>query len=121
MVGRLPLRQNRPVPPALLQRIILLAHDRVARAAGIQARVAEDAWMLRQPRAVRRSYVSAVLDGPPHPHAQEIWMLGQSDEVRTSYVREVLQPALTPPDPPSPDPGPPDGILSSGAQRTDQR
>jgi len=37
-------------------------------------------------------------------------MLGQSDEVRTSYVREVLQPALTPPDPPSPDPGPLDGI-----------
>ena len=46
--------------------------------------------MLRQPKAVRDSFVENVLcleDPPPH---QAIWMLGQTDKVRESYVRDVL-------------------------------
>ncbi len=49
--------------------------------------------MLRQPSAVRESFVREVLkreDPPPH---QAIWMLRQTDKVRESYVREVLEAA----------------------------
>jgi hypothetical protein len=47
--------------------------------------------MLRQPRAVRRSYVADVLDRPGDAHAEQVWMLGQEDAVRASYVRDVLR------------------------------
>jgi hypothetical protein len=46
--------------------------------------------MLRQPKAVRESFIREVLsrqDPPPH---EAIWMLRQTDKVRDSYVREVL-------------------------------
>jgi hypothetical protein len=47
--------------------------------------------MLRQPRAVRESYVHEVLDGGGgDPKAQQAWMLRQPNAVRESYVREVL-------------------------------
>ena len=73
---------------ASLERSILLAPDRVARAA---ARVAGDRrarWMLCQPRAVRASYVRDVMDRGGN--AEEVWMLRQADAVRESYVTEVL-------------------------------
>ena len=48
--------------------------------------------MLRQPRAVRRSYAAQVLDGRgAHDVLVEIWMLRQPKPVRESYIREVLE------------------------------
>ena len=52
----------------------------------------EEAWMLRQPRAVRRSYAVQVLDGSGDVDLlAEIWMLRQPEHVRESYIREVLK------------------------------
>jgi hypothetical protein len=48
--------------------------------------------MLRQPRAVRRSYALEVLDAGGNTDVlAEIWMLRQPKNVRESYIREVLQ------------------------------
>ena len=48
--------------------------------------------MLRQPRAVRRSYAAEVLAGHGNSDVlAEIWMLRQPKHVRESYIREVLQ------------------------------
>jgi hypothetical protein len=53
---------------------------------------AEEAWMLRQSRDVRRSYAEAVLDGNGDLGVlTEIWMLRQPKHVRESYIREVLE------------------------------
>lgn len=46
--------------------------------------------MLRQPRAVRESYVRAVLRSPDPERAKVAWLLRQPEGVRESYVREVL-------------------------------
>jgi hypothetical protein len=75
---------------ALLERTVLLAPDRVARAASTRARTPEERWMLRQPRAVRAAFVRQVLAAADPVRAREIWMLRQPDRVRESYVREVL-------------------------------
>ena len=48
--------------------------------------------MLKQPRAVRESFVREVVDKGEDPLLQEIWMLRQPDAVRESYIREVLEP-----------------------------
>ena len=49
--------------------------------------------MLRQPEAVRESFIREVLSREdPRPH-QAMWMLRQADKVRDSYVREVLEAA----------------------------
>jgi len=47
--------------------------------------------MLRQPRAVRESYVREVLARGEDPTAREIWMLRQPKPVRESYISEVLE------------------------------
>ena len=47
--------------------------------------------MLRQPRAVRQSFVREVIDEGGDPVLQEKWMLVQADDVRHSYVRDVLE------------------------------
>jgi hypothetical protein len=72
-----------------LERRILLAPDRVARAA---ARVAADRrqrWMLLQPREVRESFAREAFG--QGDRAEEVWMLRQPDAVRESYVTEVLR------------------------------
>jgi hypothetical protein len=74
-----------------VERALLLAPDRIARAAARMAPGPEQRWMLRQPRAVRRSYVADVLDRPHVEHAEQAWMLRQDDAVRHSYLREVLE------------------------------
>jgi hypothetical protein len=79
-----------------LARFMLRAPAFVRRAAAAQAREPEEAWMLRQSRAVRAAYVREVLDRGGDERLAEIWMLRQPDEVRESYVREVLEPALPP-------------------------
>jgi hypothetical protein len=69
---------------------VLVAPVPVARAAARQADDPREAWMLRQPRRVRRSYVRQVLDQGDADRLAEAWMLRQSQAVRESYVREVL-------------------------------
>ena len=75
---------------ALVERAVLLAPDRVARAAAPYAALPEERWMLTQPRWVRRSFVRNVVRAGDRMRAQEAWMLRQPDAVRESYVREVL-------------------------------
>ena len=75
---------------SLLERALLVAPDRVARAAAPRAGRPEERWLLLQPRAVRESYARQVLGASEHVRAREIWMLRQPDRVRESYVREVL-------------------------------
>jgi hypothetical protein len=76
-------------------RAVLLGPDVLSRAAAGRVDTPEEAWMLRQSKPVRASYVREVLDRPgDEDRLAEIWMLRQSDEVRESYVRDVLEPAL---------------------------
>jgi hypothetical protein len=74
-----------------LERSVLLAPGAIAKAAARQTRLPEEAWMLKQPKGVRASYVRDVVDkGGDEPLAQ-IWILRQNREVRESYIREVLR------------------------------
>lgn len=75
-------------------RRMLLAPAFVSKAAARAAGAREEAWMLRQPKRVRESYVREVVDRGEDPLHAEIWMLRQPEAVRLSYVREVLEPAL---------------------------
>jgi hypothetical protein len=77
-----------------LTRRLLLASRFVSGAASRAASAREEKWMLKQPRAVRESFVREVVDKGEDPLLQEIWMLRQSDAVRESYIREVLEPEL---------------------------
>jgi nuclear transport factor 2 (NTF2) superfamily protein len=72
------------------ERAVLLGPDLVARTAARQVRAAEQRWLLRQPRGVRRSFVEDVIDADGDPNAAERWMLGQAEAVRSSYVADVL-------------------------------
>lgn len=75
----------------MLERAFLLSPNRVARAAAGRATMPEERWLLRQPRAVRESYVREVLPAPDTARAQAAWLLRQADGVRDSYVRDVLE------------------------------
>jgi hypothetical protein len=67
----------------------------LSRAAASRAVVPEEAWMLRQAKRVRASYVRGVLDVPgDRDLLAQIWMLRQTDPVRTSYIQHVLEPQL---------------------------
>lgn len=85
---------TRRAQPTGLARRVLLAPNLVARAAARAAAHREQAWMLSQPRHVRESYVTEVVDSGDDPLHAEIWMLRQPRAVRESYVREVLEPGL---------------------------
>jgi hypothetical protein len=74
-----------------LGREILLGPDFVARGAAAAASGPAEQWMLRQPRAVRRSYVLQVLDAGGGEREQRIWMLRQSTAVREGYLRDVAR------------------------------
>ena len=76
------------MPPPALERRVLTAPDPIARAAARYAEDAEQAWMLRQPRALRRAFAAEAFGRGER--AEQIWMLRQADEVRVAYVREVL-------------------------------
>lgn len=76
------------MPSPATERRVLLAPDRIARAAARYAPDAEAAWMLRQPRAVRRAFAEEAFGRGET--VEQAWMLRQSDEVREAYVREVL-------------------------------
>ena len=77
-----------------MTRRILLAPRLVTGAAARAAAAREDAWMLKQPRRVRESFVREVVDRGGDPLREQIWMLRQDEAVRESYVREVLEPQL---------------------------
>jgi len=76
--------------PTGLERAVLTAPDMVARTAARRVEAPEQRWLLRQPRAVRCSFVAEVIDNPRNEHAAERWMLLQRQAVRKSYVDEVL-------------------------------
>ncbi len=67
---------------------MLTAPDAIARAAARYAADHEQAWMLCQPRELRRSYAEEAFGRGEI--AEQIWMLRQADDVREAYVREVL-------------------------------
>jgi hypothetical protein len=78
----------------LFHKRVLLGPAPLRRAAATRALFAEEAWMLRQPRAVRLSYARQVLDSGGDPEVlAEIWMLRQPQAVRESYIRDVLETA----------------------------
>ena len=72
------------------ERQILLAPDALARAAAPLAPDAESRWMLRQPRALRRSFAEEVLGRDDEEVRQQAWMLRQARDVRESFVEHVL-------------------------------
>ena len=76
------------LPPGA--RTVLLAPAAVTRALAAADPDPERRWMLRLPRAVRRSFVDEVVDRGAGPELQERWMLLQGDDVRASYVEQVL-------------------------------
>jgi hypothetical protein len=84
--------------PSAAERQLLLAPDVVARAVAAVAPQAEQQWMLRQPRALRQSFVEDVLGQPDRDLAQQAWMLRQPRAVRLSFLEEVaaLDPDLPP-------------------------
>ena len=51
--------------------------------------------MLEQPTEVRQSFAREVLDAPGDVEVRtQIWMIRQPDAVRESYVAAVLEPRL---------------------------
>ncbi len=84
----------KPTTSERLARHVLRAPGFVRRAAASQSKDPVEAWMLRQPDAVRRSYVSEVIDRGGDARLAEIWMLRQPKTVRDSYIANVLEPAL---------------------------
>ena len=86
-----------------IERTILVGPDWVARAASNATNDPQQKWMLRQPRAVRRSYAAECFGRPDEERRAEAWMLLQPDAVRRSYVEQVLSvplPAGSPTEPP---------------------
>jgi DNA-binding TFAR19-related protein (PDSD5 family) len=79
-----------------LARHVLRAPDFVRRLAVSQTKEPVEAWMLRQSRATRDSYIREVLDKGGDERLAEIWMLRQPDAVRESYISQVLEPQLPP-------------------------
>jgi hypothetical protein len=76
--------------PNGLERAVLTAPDVIARAAARRVEAPQQRWLLRQPRAVRCSFLEDVIDRPGDPNAAERWMLLAPEAVRRSYVTEVL-------------------------------
>jgi hypothetical protein len=76
--------------PSGLERAVLTGPNVIARAASRRVEAPEQRWLLRQPRAIRCSFVDEVIDRPDDPNAAERWMLLAPAEVRHSYVAEVL-------------------------------
>lgn len=72
----------------MLRRPRALRRDYVAEV--IDADGDEERWMLLQDDATRRSYVEEVLEGAHEPDRQAIWLLGQTRAVRDSYIAAVL-------------------------------
>ena len=76
------------MPSPKLELRVLTAPDRVARAAARFAPDPEQAWMLRQPRALRCSFAEHAFGRGEL--AEQVWMLRQADDVREGYITHVL-------------------------------
>ena len=76
-------------PPWVVRRVLL--GPRAVRNAAARRLGHQEAWMLRQRRSVRESYVREVLDKGGGEKLEQAWMLMQPDEVREAYVAEVLR------------------------------
>ena len=72
------------LPPGA--RAVLTGPDFVAKGFAASEKDPQRRWMLRCPRAVRRSFVKDVID---QAGDQERWMLLQDDDTRLSYIQEV--------------------------------
>jgi hypothetical protein len=68
-------------------RAVLTGPDFLARPLAGLERDPQRAWILRRPRAIRRSFVDTVVDGGGD---EQRWMLLQDDDTRSSFVRDVL-------------------------------
>ena len=79
------------LPPGA--RTVLTGPDFLARQLAGRAGDRQQAWLLRRPKEVRRSFLEVVIDGGG---SQERWMLVQHDEVCASYVEDVLEREATP-------------------------
>jgi len=79
------------------ERQILLAPEAIARAAAAMAPDPESAWMLRQPRDLRRSFAEEVFGREDEALRQQVWMLHQPREIRRSFVEHVLLKLRPPP------------------------
>jgi hypothetical protein len=75
------------MPPEWLIKRVLLGPASLRRAAAGRTADPRERWMLKQPTAVRRSFVREVLEKGGN---EEAWMLLQPEAVRKSYVAEVL-------------------------------
>ena len=75
--------------PAWIAKRVLLGPASVRRAAARRAE-SQEAWLLRQPLEVRRSYVREVLGRGGGDALEQAWMLRQPDHVREAYVVDVL-------------------------------
>jgi hypothetical protein len=73
------------LPPGA--RAVLAGPDFVARGLASIGADLQRRWILKRPRAIRRSFAETVID---RGGDQERWMLLQDDETRRSYVTEVL-------------------------------
>jgi hypothetical protein len=50
----------------------------------------EERWMLLRDRETREAYVREVLEAAEAPDRQAIWLLRQPEAVRRSYVEQVI-------------------------------
>ena len=83
--------------PSEVERQMLLAPDAVARAAAAFAPDEEARWMLKQPRALRRSFCEEVFGREDEEFLQQVWMLRQDRFLRESFASEVLAKKDVPP------------------------
>jgi hypothetical protein len=72
---------------------VLTGPDFVARQIAARQGDPQQRWILRRPKAVRRSFLAEIVDGET---PEERWMLLQDDDTRLSYVSEVLEVAQEP-------------------------
>ena len=79
------------------ERQILTGPDAIARAAAAVTPDPEAAWMLRQPRDVRRSFAEEVFGRPDEELRQQVWMLHRPRPLRESFVEHVLLKEPRPP------------------------
>jgi hypothetical protein len=77
------------MPSPWVVKRVLLGPATVRRAAAKRSK-GQERWLLTQPIAVRRSYVTDVLDRGGGSDLEQAWMLMQPAPVRKSYVKDVL-------------------------------
>jgi hypothetical protein len=85
-----------PLTLGTVERAIVLAPDAVARVVASTEPDPLRRWLLRRPRAIRRSFVHEVVDAGGTRRLQERWLLLHDADVRASYVAEVIDATSSP-------------------------